>query len=600
MIVIPSRLVLDDTSRDYSLGSSNIALDESDVGRNNDLFKLMIKYLVSPSTADDFINIERNLKYYLDYEFMQKASEQMSDFEWDREEYKGYVNDAWKTLSDLAVIDFLEEEVVKKLKITKRHKSFTTDDLKYAISNIKGVDLTVKDYLNSGDFATILGTSRASKKGRKIRSIAQAKSIYTDALDEINDYISIKKEKEQQINAGGYSNVPGNKITYEITVNTKKMFTKIFKDAGIDPQMGKLKKAIFDLVDMKEDWNVDPDNRNITPEYPELEYLIEAFELPWLPKDLAEKSKKDEVMERFLVDINLKLMWEEIREEVNSVTTLRETTLSTEESDLIIALFNAGIVNYKQIIDYLNGDKNIGNRRLSATEIRFFNKHVNERIKSKTGFSSELEENLYQNLNQTKQKIDKDIIVHAPDSSKHNSVKLFNEPIPDSNPVIAEGGLESVKEGDISKEFHSMYKDMLNPTNIGIHTLKVEVIKVPEVHIQAVQLSLDQPTMPNGISSAKNKKEHRELLNERWNVFILKDADYKGEKVYFMEYFEYQPAATNTNRGDKFSISGYASPRDRRDRSDEGGEAQGISVTTRTFHSSVKRQLEKLKRYIDG
>ena len=111
-ISIPEPLVLDTNT--YKLGLdkhiNQITLEESDKGqRTNALYDLMLKFLMNPLTTGSHKGIEKNLRRYLDLDFMEEASEQTHEMKFDREEYKEHIRSSWELLINQDVVDFITE-----------------------------------------------------------------------------------------------------------------------------------------------------------------------------------------------------------------------------------------------------------------------------------------------------------------------------------------------------------------------------------------------------------------------------------------------------------------------------------------------------------
>jgi len=605
MITIPSKLILDDDSNDYSLDGNTLKLDESDKGTSNDLFKLMVKFLVSPSAKGDYLNIERNLRHYFDYDFLNNAEEQMTEMEWSRDEYDGYVKDAYNTLMQMDIEELLQEQIMRKLRFKRHEDSFDQEDLQRVLRNVKDIDVKVSGYLNTRTFNSIIGVSRTSSAGSKLRSVAQSaqgasrkrRAVYNDATEKLHEYTEIKVIKSKEVGGGDYNNTPAMDIVYELTIDTEKMFNDIFDAAGINPKKDKISKAEVTLESLKEDFSDNPDNINITPTYPELSDLKKELELPWLPSDLEEEANKDSKIEEYLIEINLKLLWNDIYEDV---ATTQYDLLDSREEEIILNCFNANIISRKQLNDYLTERNTIGKKRLSNKEERFIKKYVDDKRRGddKKPFTNELEQKIYSELVEPKSESVMDIVIHADDASSKGDIKLFDEPIGEI-PNVSKTGFKDISEKN--KTLKDNYEAMLDPRNIGLHRWEIKVRKVPEASVKALEITLDRPTMASGISSEEHKRNHKTLLDEKWNVYKLNTTKYKGRKVFFVEYFEHQPTSYNSEMGSKPKISGYSRPtKDGRSRELEGGAISDVSITGRTFHSSIKRQLRKLERYING
>ena len=625
-IIIPSRLVLDKQNSAITLGET-IRLDSSDIGSTSSpMFRLMVKFLLNPVSSGSYNKVERNLSKYLDYEFMQEASEETSDMEYDEAEYKKYVDDAYKLLSEMDIQTFLDEHVKPKLS-GSRIANFSQSDLDAVIRNLGNEQLPIKEYLTSSGFNKIMGTRKTGDKSRKIRNIAESKAMYEDALDDIGEYIEISEFRrgDRKGGAGGYLTTvdgvreerPATIIEYKIEIDTEKMFKEIFEDAGIEPRID-VRKAEATLEDVIEDYSKsqqdDSYDLEITPSMPNLEDLREiGFEFIWFPKDLLKKALKDVGLAEQIIRINMKLIWNEERNEYDGIPF---DALDDKQKELLLLLYNTNIIKVDSIYRYIKNEVVPSNRNLNQLEKKFLKEEIEPRAKkqgTEPSFVDEFEQKLWSKVTDKVRLARKmDIILHAPDESKHNEIKLFGSTI-NYNELKVDGkeGLLSVKRNDSSKEFHTIVKDILSPNDIGMHTLTARVIKVEDPYVKLAQNYLNQPTMPSGGSSAKNKKRFRELLDETWNVFRLIDVDYKSKgKPFLSNIKETSPQRTSKperaltdvdyDRMSKpLTRPGKNPPTQGQSRVKEGGQVALISVQSRVFNSSLKRQLRKLRRYVN-
>lgn len=621
-IVIPSRLILDKQNSVVSLGET-IRLDASDIGSTSSpMFRLMVRYLLSPVSEGAYDKIERNLPKFLNYDFMEDASEQTPDMTYDKEEYKKHVEDAYKLISNMDIRQFLDEHVKPKIRQSDR-ASFSQKDLDFVLVNIGSTNLPMREYLTQSGFDQIIGARKTGQTSRKIRNIAESKAMYEDALDEIDNYIEVTQtsSEDKAGGAGGYlatvdgvrEERPAKIIEYMIKIDTEKMFRKIFEDAGMAPQMN-LRKAEATLDDVIDDYEREllPESdyeMEIKPEMPTLQDLSE-FKFIWFPKDLEEKAEKDSELAEKIIRINMKLIWNEDRSEYE----IPYDTLDDERKNLLLLLFNTNIIKIDSIYKYIKDGKVPSNRSLSKEEINFLKKEIEPRAKTqnkKPSFTSEYEEQLWSKV-KDKVELDKkmDVILHAPDESKYKETRLFKTPINYNKPVVnGKEGLLSVRRNDSSKVMSDIIKSMLNPSDIGLHTLTVRVIQVDEPYVKLAENYLKNPTMPSGGSSKQNKMIFKELLDERWNVFRLLDADYKSKARPFLSDIEEafpqrQPnkkklTDVDYDRMQKPITRPGSNPVGSAGRVKEGGQVKMISVKSRVFNSSMKRQLRRLKGYVN-
>jgi len=605
-----------------SLGEA-IKLDSSDIGQTSSpIFRLMVRYLLSPVSEGAYDKIERNLPKFLNYEFMEDASEQTPDMEYNKEEYKKHVDDAYRLISEMDVRQFLDEHVKPKIKRSER-ASFSQQDLDFVLNNLDKSNLPMKQYLTQSGFDQIIGARKTGETSRKIRNIAESKAMYSDALDNIGNYIQVTKTKEGEKvgGAGGYLGTvegvrgirPASIIEYDIAIDTERMFKDIFEEAGISPQMN-FRKSEASLDDVLDDYErqIQPESdyeMEIKPDMPTLKDLNE-FQFIWFPNDLKDKAAKDSELAEKIIKINLKLMWNENRSEYE----IPYDTLEDERKNLLLLLFNTNIIKIDSIYNYVKDDKVPSNRSLNKEEINFLKKEIEPRAKTqeeKPSFIDEYEQKLWSNV-KDKVLVDRrmDVILHAPDESKYKEIQLFETPIDYSElKVNGKEGLLSVRRNDSSKVINDLMKSILNPSDIGLHTLKTRVIKVEDPYIKIAEDFLKEPTMPSGGSSKKNKKIFRELLDETWNVFRLIDANYVSKGKPFLSDIEEAFPQRQPNKK-KLTDVDYdrmkkpitrpgSNPVGTAGRVKEGGQVKMISVKSRVFNSTIKRQLKRLRRYVN-
>tara|TARA_B100000925_G_scaffold169800_1_gene127777 strand:+ start:104 stop:1855 length:1752 start_codon:yes stop_codon:yes gene_type:complete len=582
----------------------------------------MVRYLLNPVSSGDYDKIERNLPKFLNYDFMENASEQTPDMKYDKEEYKKHVDDAYRLISEMDIRQFLEEHVKPKIRQSDK-ASFSQKDLDFVLINLGESNLPMKEYLTSSGFDQIIGARKTGETSRKIRNIAESKAMYEDALKNIDKYIDVTQTKNEQKagGAGGYLTTvdgvreerPASIIEYDIVIDTEKMFNDIFKEAGISPQMN-LQKSQINLDDVLEDYQkqIQPESdyqMEIKPDMPTLQDLSE-FKFIWFPKDLRDEASKDSQLAEKIIKINMKLIWNEDRSEYE----MPYDTLDEEQKNLLFLLFNTNVIKIDSIYKYVKDGKTPSNRSLNKEEVDFLKTQIQPRAKTqgqKPSFVDEYEQKLWSNV-KDKVLADRrmDVILHAPEESKYKEIKLFKTPINYSKPVVnGKEGLLSVRRNDSSKVMNDIIKSMLNPSDIGLHTLKARVIQVDEPYVKLGENYLRNKTMPSGGSSKDNKKIFRELLDEKWNVFRLIDADYKSKARPFLSDIEEAFPQRRPNKK-KLTDVDYermkkpitrpgSNPVGSAGRVKEGGQVKMISVKSRVFNSSIKRQLRRLKRYVN-
>tara|TARA_R100000458_G_C8276563_1_gene251920 strand:+ start:954 stop:2891 length:1938 start_codon:yes stop_codon:yes gene_type:complete len=643
-IIIPNRLILDDDNRTYTLGREQIKLDASDLGQtSNPMFRLMLDFLLNPVSKGDYNKVERHIKRFLNQNFMDRAADQTADMKWDSEEYKDHIERSWELLMNMDVSDFFE---LIKTKFQRDGGDFTQNDLNYVINNLGNDELPMKEYLTREGFNKITGAGKKGSVAGKIRRTAEAKGIYEEALNELEDFIKIEVKQGDTIHAGGFLSTKDeekeirNGTVYRIMVyiDTNELWKKVFNDAGMDMNLKKSDSASPEsLQQISDAWarHIDKDDLyefDIQKTQPTIEDLMEFQKdsdlklLVWLPKDIKEKAEKSPELEEMIVNMNLKLAWNDDRRNYEDVPI---ANLDDDELSFLMLLFNADIIKPKSINRYVTTGIIPSERQISTKQKNFFKKEVAHRAKEaganlepdendrfkvgEGGFSSEYEEMLWRKYNKRYIKGKMNIVVNAPETSKWRDRKLFKSftitgDEHDTNIgdiKIDIDGFRKLREIDTSDQIKQLYKDILNPNSIGLHTLQIDGLAVQEVYIKQAEMWLNQPTMPSGPSSEKNKKTWRELLDNRWNVFKVTDIKYDEKNTpYLSNLIEVAPETRRYSGQEdmrKPKMERYTAPKEGGfDRSGEGGAVGMISMKSRVFNNTIRKQLRRLKRYIDG
>ena len=655
MIVIPEPLVLDNNTFKLGLGKhkSKVKLEESDKGQtSNALYDLMLKFLMNPLTTGSHKDIEKNLRRYLNLDFMEEASEQTSEMKFDREEYQEHIKTSWELLISQDMLDFLDE-----LRHFFRGSSvkLDEDDFKHLKRNLKGQNLKVERYLDNHGFKLILGKTRRSKEANKLRDVADTKSIYEEALDKLQDYITVNITKKETVNAkapkyvveGAPAIVEGEKITYEFKINTEEMFKDIFNELNLNPK--NMKKADnITIEEIARDYKINiVDPQALDPPEPKgtlevnpvsididdiraLEDKTDTKYIFWLPDNIEEKLNTNKQLENKIISMNLKLAWNEYRHDYADNYEL----LDDDDKELLLLLYNAKgqddkpIMKAKSIYSYIYRGIVPSQRNWTSDEKAFFEKEVSPRAgesaKIESGekgdyrtssekeptFINEMEEKLWLKHNKTVSVSGRNMplfIVHAPDSSKHNEKELFETPIDYKEPKITVRGLKNAAKYDKTGELSKLLKQMLSVESIGLHTLEISVLIVEKEHILVAQQHIKGPTTEKGPYTAKNKEIWQERLDDSWNVFQLLDFRYTHKaSPYFGDGMEVTPQQPRNPKDKMVYIDWEREPKPRTNvpmglsREESSGSIGIINPKNRLFHTYIRKGLRKLKRYIDG
>jgi len=221
------------SGRTYSLGEK-LELGPSTMGSDplkNPLFEATLKFLVNPFSSNNYANIEKNLIYYFDVNFMTNVAKEIESFEYDEDEYREQVKYVWEQIQSLTMGDALEmmDTYIGTTKLEK-------DTLNFARTNLLdvGSTTTLVEFLTRMGFKQVIGMSIKGEEGTALWDAAVRKVPFLPALDEIyadetKNYVDIHvREKKNQ---------SGSVTKYiTITIDMESVFDKIMEDAEITMQ----------------------------------------------------------------------------------------------------------------------------------------------------------------------------------------------------------------------------------------------------------------------------------------------------------------------------------------------------------------------------
>ena len=184
-IIIPDDIQYN--RRDYSIGDA-LELNDGMMGsqpERHPLFKLMLKYIASPFSDNNYDEIEDNLLYYLDSSFVMRLAERDSDVVIpDEETYERHINYAWEQLQRLST-EQLFNHLMNYVGDTKQLKLALTQGLLD-----EGKNTLIQDINTKMGTDHLLSAHTKGIESKKIFQAADKGAKYEPALDIINDILT--------------------------------------------------------------------------------------------------------------------------------------------------------------------------------------------------------------------------------------------------------------------------------------------------------------------------------------------------------------------------------------------------------------------------
>lgn len=614
------------SSRDYDIGTV-IELDDSkksDID-NHPLFKLMLQFIASPFSDENYDDIEDNLKYFLKPSFMAKAAEQDSDIIFDEDEYREHVNYAWDALQKLTA-----EELLLKLRQYVGNYEQINAALDSGLLD-EGKSVKISEVNEEIQTDHLLSAHSKGIESKKIFQAADKKVKYPPALKKVKKYTTIEVSNKTPTKIS----LPRSKHpmtldqqSYIINVDFEGLFNELFMEAGINPmpikggqqstpkprsstqssqdtqdaleeamaQAKKVKKSLeFILKEETED-----DKLHGEKEGEEYDYTrIQSYKTH---KDFQLNDEAEELVKT----INLKVRWNKLlsegefkyEDEVSEgdldaqeiVAQLREGQMKETEA-LANEMVDKGAMTQDAYDRFIDEGKIPGRRG--------FNKKEKELIQSNVNFKSnlnppigrtEFEQALYtkevaSNIRTVSNRVKP--IVH---SKKRTKSFFKNETwdTPDKLEIDLENGATN------SIKLKRMLDIALIPKTVG--TLRITLIVVhgsdeeKESREKMVQEEDDDDIVTNS----------KYLLERVWDVFRLEDVQYIAKTEYsFKDWVERKPEyrSMSNPKAQKLKLPDYAKPKNPlRGRLDEGGQPTYINVKTNTILYYIKKQVAELDR----
>jgi len=333
--------------RDYTVGQK-LELDSSMRGGdvdNHPLFKLMLQYICSPFSDNNYNDIEDDLNYFLSPNFMNKVAEEDRDLDFDEDEYKLHVEYAWKAIQELSTAELLE-----KLKPYVGNY----EQIERALSGESGLTdegKTTKVSAVNTEIGTdhIMSSHTKGVESKKIWQASDKQVSYEPALERINDdptktggnrYFTIEVGNKTPTKIPlryGTHKATFQEQEYVIEIDFQRIMEKLFEEAGIAPEVLRGRKGDVKVTPPKDTQGSRNNTEQALEEAMEqarkikksLELIIKEENMP--EDEIKEDDEYDysniktykphpdytlsELEEETLERMNLKIAWNTLHEE---------------------------------------------------------------------------------------------------------------------------------------------------------------------------------------------------------------------------------------------------------------------------------------------
>jgi hypothetical protein len=607
-------------NRLYNIG--RLELTNSDLSGDVDkhpLGKLLLKYIASPFTTNDYNDVEDNLLYFLNPTFVETLSESDSEVMFDKKEYLKHLTFIKDKFFNLTVESLLRI-------IANDYAGSQKREVNMALSETgltdKGKLVLLKD------INTELGTDHvlsAHIKGLKSKKIVQAadKNVkYTPALERVTLQNLLVEDEElineefitvNVVNSGktkielptSNKKVSFSEHSVSIEIDFLKLFNILFEEVGIKPQNTTLNKAakpikeyelptgdtfsaieetIIRKLNIKREWN------NLAEDYRD-DY-----------NDMLDEAEHDDLDAQ-----------EIIRQKVQDLKTGQDKELG----NFAETLYSEKLWTKAKLDSFLYDDKDLIEFKFSIPnkeEALIFKKIINWKADNKIDLVSFEEEIQSKFARKTRRAITIDadrrtsVILHAPDTSlKHTDKKMFK--FNAESEIISETNMPSIDLHNAmsnSREIKEMVeRHALIPRKVGIMTIMLRVIFADDSEIQ------DRQRIAESDEDKDVKDNAKYLLNSVYNVYRLDKVMFKTSKDFtddFTDWTERSPerftganqkkikiGRPNVKSEDKTStISANEG------RTEMGGQPTNVQVKTNTLIYYIKRQIASLQRVLNG
>ena len=636
--------------RDYTIGQ-RLELDSSMRGGdvdNHPLFKLMLQYICSPFSDNNYNDIEDDLTYFLMPSFMNKVAEEDKDLDFDENEYKLHVEYAWKAIQELTTAELLE-----KLKPYVGNY----EQIERALSGESGLTDEGKT-VRVSDVNTEIGTDHimsSHTKGIESKKIWQASDkqvSYEPALEKINDtddgnrYFTIEVSNKSPTKLPlryGTHKATFQEQEYIIEIDFQRIMEKLFEEAGISVEVLRGRRGDIAPTAPKDKQGGRDNTEQALAEAMEqagkikksLELIIKEENMP--EDEIKEDDKYDfsnikvynphpdytlsELEEETLERINLKIAWNALHEEkqfdyedeVSSgdfdaeeiVRQFREGQMD-EIAQLAGKMLDAGVMTQTAYDALLDEGKVPGKKGFIKREKAL----ISDVVEFKSNMKNPLGMNEFEQAQYTKEtvKTRKDRSNVLPTKNRsilHNkdSDKTF---FTNNSWTNLETAVIDLKNGaSNSRELKNHLDRALIPNKVGTMVIVLSVVHPTDEEKKAREdLLNDEDTNISGNAEY--------ILENIYDVFSLVSVsyavstEYKIGRMHSERMPERRSMATGTAK--KYKVSGaytfnpdketYGSKTNLMGGTDAGGQRVYIDNRTNTILFYIKKQINDLQKAI--
>ena len=582
--------------RSYDIGEV-IELEESMMGsqpEHHPLFKLMLQYLASPFSDNDYDRVEDVLLHFLNPSFLTLLSERDSDVIFDEEEYKRHVNYAWKKLQGLQVdklIHLLMDYVGNKDQLKMVLNQGLLDEGKSTIVSEINTELGTDH---------ILSAHTKGIESKKIFQAADKGKRYDPALDLINDMlgdteedglkqseyvtVDITKQKNKIQLPKTRKKVSVQEQLYTIKIDFEALFHKLFENEGILPisKRGKDPPTFSHSSSFKV-------KKAVNKYQPHSEYPI---------------TNDDKKM---LTKIHLKQAWNELHDEGVSVEDYdpKKDILSQEAGGFLEdvkyiggQLLDADLMTETKLDKVLEEGKIFSKLKFDDLDIMLVNKIIRwKKTQDIPPNEFELDILEQQSNKRTKHIFDTNKrrtqpIIHAPENSPNGHKRFFIDDSWNSPEGIK---LDLKNAASHSRAIKNSLDDVLVPNKVGILQIELTTVhpseKEREDRLRLIQEEDDEDIVENS----------KYLLNKIYDVFYFEAISYHiTDEFEFRDWTERSPEGKGQwskqkklrFKQPKASGGGLAG------KTQSGGQPTNVNVKTNTILYYIKRQMANLQRVL--
>ena len=583
--------------RSYDIGEV-IELEESMMGsqpEHHPLFRLMLQYIASPFSDNNYDRVEDILLHFLNPSFLTRLSERDSDVIFDEEEYRKHVEYAWSKLNAIQV-DKLIQLLMDYVGDKKQLKTVLSQGL------LKEGKETLVSEIN-----TELGTDHilsAHTKGLETKKIFQAADKgekYMPALDLINDIL-----KDEEVKQSEYVSVEvaqedtkiqlpktRKKVSvteqiYTIRIDFESLFYKLFENEGILPiskrgrdpppfvhsRNFKVKKAenkyqlhsdypatdndkkLLKRIHLKQDWNalhdeeISVDKENYDPKTDILSQEARGFlnDIRYIGGQL----------------VDAKLMTEA---KLDKVLDEGKIFSKLDFDDLDIMLVNK-VIKWKETQDI----------RPNEFELKILEKQSEKRTKR-----------VFDTNNRRTQPI-----IHAPKTSPNGHKRFF---INDSWQSPDGVQLDLKNAMSYSRAMKNTLEDILIPNKVGILQIELSTVHPSDSERQ------DRIKYAEEDDDEDVRANSKYLLDKIYDVFYLEGVSYHiVDEFEFKDWTERSPEGKGSWQKQKKLRGSLKQPKapggGLAGKTQTGGQPTNVSVKTNTIIYYIKRQMANLQRVL--